>query len=58
LCSRSHFCIRKQRGPLKEEHAEIIHKGSKNAVGNVEAINKEGKSVAKGIGAYSIKRGD
>ena len=50
------FCIRKQRG--FKEHPEIIHKGSKNAVGNVEAINEWGISVAKGIGAYSIKRGD
>lgn len=51
------FFVSVNKGELKE-HAEIIHRGSKNAVDNVEVINEEGKLVAKVIGAYSIKRGD
>ena len=41
-----------------EAHAKIIHRGSKTAVGDVEAIHEEGKLVAKVIATYSIKRGD
>lgn len=36
---KDQFFVSVNKGELKE-HAEIIHRGSKNAVGNVEAISE------------------
>jgi len=51
------FFVPVNKGEVKA-HAEIIHKGSRTAVGDVEVINEEGKLVAKVIATYSIMKGD
>ena len=42
------------RGKLTAK-AKIIYKGSKTAVGDVEVVNEEGRSVGKVIATYNIQ---